>query len=222
MEITKLNIVGDDNYFIKEAFNVLRTNIQFSGADVKSIVITSCGMNEGKTLVALHVGKSLAEIGKKVLVLDADMRKSVMAGKNTDAVNPKGLSEVLTGQITVQAAVYHTQYSNLDLVFSGMYPPNPVKLLDSGAFNRVLEIYSEKYDYIIIDAPPLGLVIDAAVIASRCDSAVFVVGSRDIRAGQAREVVDQLQKSGCSVLGAVLNNVSSKHSGKKYRYKEYR
>ncbi len=219
MEKINLKIVGDNNFFMKEAFNALRTNIQFSGNDIKSIVITSCGMNEGKTVVALNVARSLSELGKRVLLLDADMRKSVIAGRNTNAVNPKGLSEILTGQIPVRNAMYNTQYRNLDIVFSGNFPPNPVKLLDSSVFDKVLDIYREQYDYIIVDAPPLGMVIDAAVISAKCDSAIFVIGDSSLPSSQAQEVVNQLQKSGCNVLGVVMNDVSGRNkSRKRYGY----
>ena len=213
MNKAEIRLPGLNDRFTQEAYNVLRTNIQFSGQDVKIIAVTSCGINEGKTVTSLHIGKSLAELGKRVLVIDADMRKSVMAGRNSTVMGAKGLSEVLTGQKKLSECIYATQFENFHVLFSGQYPPNPVDLLNGRYFEGVLEEAGRVYDYIIIDTAPLGMVIDAAVIASKCDSSILVIGDSNVRSGQAREVVDQLRKSGCSVLGAVLNNAQSRRKG---------
>lgn len=210
MNTTKLKLPGLDDYFTHEAYNVLRTNIQFCGQDVKVIAVTSCGMNEGKTVLSMHIGRSLAELGKRVLVIDCDMRKSVMAGRNADAKNAAGLSEVLTGQAKLQESIFATQFENLHVLFSGKYPPNPVELLNGKYFEMVIEAVKGVYDYIVIDTPPLGMVIDAAVIASKCDSAIMVIGNDKVRYSQAQEVVGQLKKSACNVLGVVFNNAQKK------------
>lgn len=164
MKQTQLKISGTDNYFTQEAFNVFRTNLQFCGQDIKVIVLTSCTMNEGKSYTALHLGCSLAEIGKRTLLIDADMRKSVMAGRNSDSKNVEGLSEVLTGQADLKDCIYTTQFEYLHVLFSGKYPPNPVELLEGKYFKALLSQSREFYDYVIVDTPPLGMVIDAAVI----------------------------------------------------------
>ena len=109
METVKLRLPGNSDFFTQEAYKVLRTNIQFCGQEVKMVAFTSCSENEGKTTVTLHIAKSFAELGKQVLVIDADLRKSVMAGRNTDAKNPKGLSEVLIGLENLENCVFHTQ-----------------------------------------------------------------------------------------------------------------
>lgn len=213
MNTTRLKLPGINDYFTMEAYNVLRTNIQFSRQDVKVIALTSCGMNEGKTVLSLHIGRSLAELGKRVLVIDADMRKSVMAGRNADAKGAKGLSEVLVGQENLQDCIYKTQYPNLHVLFSGKYPPNPVQLLNGKYFERIVDAVRDVYDYIIVDTPPLGIVIDAAVIAAKCDSAILVIGNTNVKYTQAQDVVSQLEKSGCNVLGVVLNNADNKRKG---------
>ena len=104
-----LKLPGEKDFFTQEAFKVLRTNLQFCGQDVQVISITSCDENEGKTTVSLQLARSLAELGKNVLIIDADMRKSVMAGRNTDAKDIVGLSEVLTGMVKLKDAIYSTQ-----------------------------------------------------------------------------------------------------------------
>lgn len=221
MNTTKLKLPGLDDYFTQEAYNVLRTNIQFCGQDIKVIAVTSCGMNEGKTVLSMHIGRSLAELGKRVLVIDGDMRKSVMAGRNADVKNIAGLSEVLTGQAKLQECIFATQFENLHVLFSGKYPPNPVELLNGKYFGKVIEAVKGVYDYIIIDTPPLGMVVDAAVVASNCDSAIMVIGNNNVKYAQAQEVVGQLEKSGCNVLGVVFNNADKKRKASYRRSNHY-
>lgn len=216
MNKTKITIPGVENYFVQEAFNVLRTNIQFSGQDVKVIALTSVDQNEGKTVLSLHLGRSLSELGKRVLVVDADLRKSVMVGRNSDSKNVCGLSETISGMAELKDAIYQTQYPNLHVLFSGKYPPNPVKILNSVYFSGLIEAVSDVYDYVIIDTPPLGLVIDAAVVAANCDSALLVIGNNRIPYRAAQDAVEQLKKAGCTVLGVVLNNAGVKNHSRYY------
>lgn len=210
MKEVVLKLVGEENFFVQEAYKTLRTNLQFCGQDVKVILFTSVQENEGKSTVSLQTAKSLVELGKKVLLIDADLRKSVLAGRNSDAKNPVGLSEVLSGMSSVGECLYESQYEGLHILFSGQTPPNPVELLGSKYFAKLIAEAREVYDYIIVDTPPLGMVIDAAVIAPICDGTALVVGN-DARASDARNVVSQLEKTGCKVLGAVRNNVRTKH-----------
>ena len=218
MNQTQLKLSGLDNYFTQEAFNVLRTNLQFCGQDVKVIVLTSCNMNEGKSYTALHLCERLAEIGKKALLIDADMRKSVIAGRNSNAKDVIGLSEVLTGQAELADCLYSTQFEQLHVLFAGKYPPNPVELLEGKYFKSLLAHARNYYDYIIVDTPPLGMVIDAAVVAANCDGAVLVVGSKQSKYPLAQDVIQQLRKANCTILGAVFNNTEKKQSGL-YRHK---
>ena len=207
MEKITVKIPGDGNFAVEEAYKTLRTNIRFCGMDIKVIGFTSYGENEGKSTICLGVGKSFSELGKKVLVVDADMRKSVMAGRNSDAKNVQGLSEVLTGITTLDNCIFSTQYKGLDVFFAGKYPPNPVELLGGKYFASIITALKEFYDYIIIDTPPLGQVIDASVIATQCDDDTGHRQSAHARR-RAPETVAQLRKSNCRVLGAVRNFVS--------------
>lgn len=217
---TSLKLTNGWDFFIQEAYKVLRTNLQFCGQDVHVVAITSCHENEGKTTIALHLAKSLAELEKRVLVIDADMRKSVMAGRHSTEKNPTGLSEVLTGLATVEDSIYATQYTGLHLMFAGKYPPNPVELLSTSQFDTMLKAMRQQYDYIILDMPPLGQVIDAAVVAPKCDGTMLVLDTGSVRYREAQEVVAQLEKSGGKILGVVRNKVS-KSSGKYYNGKYY-
>ncbi len=206
------NTASANDYLTQESFKTLRTNILFCGSDIHSIVITSCNENEGKSTISAELSKSLAEIGKRTLLIDADLRKSVMLRKSIKARDINGLSELLSGQAELDQVLYNTQQPNFDVIFTGHFPPNPVELLGSGKFEKIITALKERYDYIIIDSPPLGAVIDAAVIASFCDGAVLVITDGRVKYHQALEVKEQLEKSGCKLLGAVLNDIDHKHS----------
>ena len=223
----ELRLNDSDNYFVREAYRVLRTNILFCGPDIKTIVITSANMNEGKTTVSLHLAASLAELGKRVLIMDTDMRKSVMAGRESNAKNVMGLSELLTEQCSMTSVIYPTQVENLSVMFAGQYPPNPAELLSATRFSRLMEVVREIYDYVIIDTPPLGMVVDAAIVAAKCDGAAILLGGA-AHAPQVQEVADMLKKSGCSLLGVIFNQTTKtksayyKSQGKYYgKYKQY-
>lgn len=219
MKNTFIRLDGARDFFTQEAYKTLRTNIQFCGQDIRVIAVTSCHENEGKTVISLNLAKSLSELGKNVLLIDADMRKSVIAGRHTSAKNPVGLSEALTGMEKAEDCVYSTQMDHLHLMFCGKYPPNPVELLSSPHFHKLLENARDVYDYVIVDTPPLGRVIDAAVIAPLCDGTLLVMANNTIRCKDAQNVVDQLNKSGGKILGVVRNNVKreSRIYGK-YKY----
>ena len=223
MKKIELILEEQQNYFMREAFNTLRTNILFSGKDVKTIVVTSCMAHEGKTTVSFETARNLAESGKRVLLLDADLRKSVMVTRYTKDRGLAGLSQVLSGQVSIDDAICQTQIEGFDIVFAGPYPPNPTELVGSPAFKELLDSKRDAYDYILVDAAPLGLVIDAAVMASVCDGAVIVINAGSIKYRFAQSVKAQLQKSGCKILGVVLNQVNRKGSsgGKSSYYMQY-
>lgn len=218
VEEIKLNLAFADNHYLQEAYKTLRTNLQFCGQDIKVIAITSCDENEGKSTIALNVAASLAEIGKNVLFIDADMRKSMVVARSTELRGVQGLSEVLSGQEALYNCVYSCQKPNLHLLFAGKYPPNPAELLSGEYFSVLLKNSRKVYDYVIVDTPPLGRVIDAAVIAANCDGVALVIGSKKTTSRDAQNVVAQLKKSGCTILGVIRNFVSvrSKHYKKYY------
>ncbi len=217
MNTIQLTLPGENYFPAEEAFKTLRTNIQFCGKDVHVIGVTGHGENDGKTLVTLHTARSLSQLGLRILVLDADMRNSVMAGRNTDAEAPQGLSEILSGLTTPDACIAKTQYEGLHILFAGKYPPNPSELLASASFADLLTQLRTSYDYILIDTPPLGLVVDAAVIAPLCDGMILVLANSRVRYTQLQNTAGQLRKSGCRILGVVCNNKQVRHH-KKSRY----
>lgn len=218
------------SYATREALKTLRTNILFCGDDKQVIVVTSSVPGEGKTRSAIELAYSFAELNRPVLLIDADMRKSVMARRLQIQGVDKGLSHFLSGQCTLAEAVVSTSVPKLHLLLAGPLVPNPTELLSSGRFDAMLESFRKVYDYIVIDTPPLGMVIDSAIVAKKCDGAVMVVESAKTKYRLAQSVKEKLENSGCPVLGVILNKVDrrkqggyyNKYYGKKYGKKEYR
>ena len=200
-------------YSIREAYKSLRTNLQFCGNDKKVITITSSVPGEGKSTVTLNLAVSLAESGKKVMIVDADMRRSVLLGRIAVNRNVKGLSYFLSNQSKLEEVVCSTNVENLHIIFSGPVPPNPTELLDSEVFREMLDTLRQTYDYILIDTPPPGSVIDSAIVAKISDGAIFVIQSEAISYRFACNVKAQLEKSNCPILGVVLNKVNILNRG---------
>jgi len=226
--MNKVNVKTEKlDYYVEEAFKSLRTNIQFCGEDKKIIVITSSLPSEGKSSVSLNLAISLTEAGKRVLFIDADLRKSVLAGRLKVTGQIKGLTHFLSKQEKLQEIICSTDINNLYFILAGPTPPNPAELLGGDLFDEMLAVVRKVYDYVIIDSPPLGSVIDSAIIAGKCDGAVLVVASDEVSYRFAQSVKQQLHKSGCPILGAVLNKVDRNATGKYGKYygkymKEYK
>lgn len=210
------------DYASREAYKTLRTNVQFCGNDVKVVAITSSIPNEGKSMVSFNLAAAMAESGNKVLFIDTDLRKSVLLGRYKINSSIKGLTQYLSGVEDKEKVIYTTNFENLEVVLSGPVPPNPAELLDSDRFKELVAYAKEKYDYVIIDTPPIGQVIDAAIVAQETDGVIFLVSQKSISYKFAQKQIEQLKKSGCRILGAILNKVESedkgKYYGKSYKY----
>lgn len=202
----------------KEAFKTLRTNIEFSSSDIKFVAITSCTPNEGKSEISFNLAKSFAQNGKKVLLVDADLRKSVMRRNHKSGKVRLGLSHFLIGRNTLEEVTCQTDIPNFYMIFAGPVPPNPSELLSGKYFQRLLEESAQTYDYIIIDTPPLGSVIDSAIVAKQCDGVALVMQSGAISYRFAQKVIAQLKMADCKILGCILNKVNL---GKKGYYGKY-
>lgn len=209
-EVILRNIEQD--FRSNEAYKTLRTNIEFAGADKKVIMLTSSAPNEGKSTVSLSLALSIAEGGKKVLFIDADLRKSVLIGRHHIHGEIKGLSHFLSGRAELKDVIMKTQQDGLYILFAGVVPPNPAELLGTRRLEALIEGARKAYDYVIIDAPPLGSVIDGAIIARCCDASILVVAANTISRKFAKNVKDQLEKTGCPILGVVMNKVDLKQN----------
>ena len=221
MQEVTLHLEQNTDFHTKEAFKTLRSNVEFCGSDVRVVAVTSCTPHEGKTSVAMEMAKAFAEAGNKTLLIDADMRKSVLVGRYKTGAVKYGMSHCLVGKYKYSEALCQTNIARLFIFFSGPVPPNPSELLGSDRFANMLNVMREAFDYIIIDTPPLGSVIDAAVVAKRCDGTVLVVESNAVNYRFVQRVKEQLDKSGSRILGVVLNKVDLNKKGYYGHYGKY-
>ena len=211
------------SYPVNESFNTLSTNLSFAGKDLKKIMLTSSHASEGKSFTSMNLMRKMAERGKRVVLVDADLRRSVIA--RTFAVQFEtgekgyGLSHYLAGIAEKEDIVYQTNIPNAFIVPVGKSVPNPIPLLLTGRFRELLNTLAEQYDYVIVDAAPVGVVIDAAEVARSCDGTLLVVGYDQVHRQELLEVKRQLEQTGVPILGAILNQVDYKsYTGKKYYY----
>ena len=176
-----------------EAYKTLRTNISFAGDDIHVIAMTSSVPNEGKSAVSFNLAKSLAEDGKKVLYIDADIRKSVTIARYGVDIETKGLTHYLSGQKDLQDVIYETNIKNFSIIFTGQVAPNPAELLGNDRFKKMIGATKETYEYVLIDCPPLGSVIDAAIVAKECDGAIIVIETDNVSYKVVQRVKKQLE-----------------------------
>lgn len=216
-QITLKNVISSD-YAYEEAIKTLRTNIQFCGNSIRVIMMTSSVPNEGKSSITFALARSLAQTGKRVLLIDADIRKSVLVSRYQLEKDVYGLSQFLSGQKKLEEVLYSTNVEFLDVIFSGPFSPNPAELLEEDLFTNLVERSKAEYDYVIIDTPPITNVIDAAIVAKVCDGAALVIESGAISYHIAQRVKLQLEKTGCRILGVVLNKVGGENSGYYSKY----
>lgn len=209
------------DFAFDEAIKTLRTNIRFSGKKIRAVMMTSSMPNEGKSSITFALACALAETGQKTLLIDADIRKSVLVSRHQIDTETIGLSQYLSGQTELDNVLYHTNIENLDMIFSGPYSPNPSELLEDPSFDKMLQWARTNYDYVLIDTPPIGSVIDAAIVAKSCDGAVILVESGAASYRMVQRGKQQLEKSGCRILGAVLNKVGGERSGYYGKYGRY-
>ncbi|MDD3404438.1 MAG: CpsD/CapB family tyrosine-protein kinase [Hespellia sp.] len=214
-------------YEIEEEIKTLRTNIQFCGEDKKVIMFTSCISGEGKSTTALQVAMSLSELNKKVALIDCDLRKSILISQVEEGTVESGLSHFLAGQCKFADALYATNVPRLAVMFAGVVPPNPTELLSGERFKKMIESLREGFDYVIIDCAPIGMVVDAAIVAPVCDGTILIIESGIIKRKFAASSKAKLDRTGTPLLGIVLNKVDHKKDGKYYgkyygkRYSKY-
>ncbi len=216
-------ILGKNTPFtIREAYNALRSNITFSalGEGCNVIAVTSTLQAEGKSINTLNMAAAYADIGKKVLLIDCDLRKPKMHKLLNVKASP-GFSNVLVGDCAVDDAIQHNEELNLDILCSGDIPPVSTRLLESDALKEVLATFREKYDYVFIDTPPVNIVIDGCVLAKHTDGFIFIVKQGYALKEKVVSSVKQIEFAGGKVLGFVLNDVIDKNiiSLNKYRYR---
>jgi non-specific protein-tyrosine kinase len=202
-----------------EAFGILRTNIHFANVDatVHTLLVTSSVPGEGKTSVAAHLGAAMARDGHKVLLVDADLRRSRLH-RTFGVVNLTGLTSLLLNDAELQECIVKTEIPNLFLLPGGSAPPNPLELLGSQRMAQLIEEFQTFAEIVLFDAPPVLACADAMVLSSRTDGTVLVIDSRSTRREAAARALELLRNAEARVLGGVLNRASMRMSDHYYYY----
>ena len=190
---------------LEEYYNSIRTNIQFSGRDLKVITLTSAQSGEGKSTTSVNLAISFARAGFRTLLIDADTRNSVMSGTFKSNERYQGLTSFLSGNAELSDVICDTSIDNLMIIPAGQVPPNPTSLIQNDNFKSMIETVRGLYDYVIIDTPPLGLVIDAAILAHHSDASLLVVKAGADKRRTITKLKEQLEQSGSVFLGVILN-----------------
>jgi polysaccharide biosynthesis transport protein len=203
---------------ISEAYRMLQANLKFLSSDkpLKTIVVTSSIPREGKSEVAANLATAIAQVGRRVLLVDADMRRPVQHHV-WNLTNSVGLSNVIVDQVDIREAVQEVM-PNLDILSAGVMPPNPVALLDSRRMAVLVADFAEQYDFVIFDTPPLSGTADSAVLGKMADGVLLVVRPGVIDSTNAESAKEFLMQSGQRILGMVINGVDTKNEPDNYFY----
>lgn len=212
-------------YAVEEALNRLRINIKFCGKNTKVILVISSLPNEGKSFVSVQLWRMMAEAGFRSVLVDADLRKSVLASRHGfgDEEEISGLDYYLSGLCEYQDAIYETNIENGDIIPCSQTLENPSTLLEDPRLREMMKQLSEDYRYVIVDAPPLMNVADGALLASMCDGAILVINSGETPRNLVSSSIEQLKRADCKLLGTVLNKTQMVGSGYRHygKYKYY-
>ena len=204
---------------VSEQFRTIRTNINFSmpDHDLKSILFTSAAPGEGKSTASANTAVVFAQEGKKVLLIDADMRKPT-THYTFSRMNATGLSNLLTRQWKLEDVIQQTDIEGLDLITSGPIPPNPAELLGSKTMDTLLEELKKMYDMIIFDAPPILSVTDAQILSNKAEGTILVLNSGTTEKESVLKAKEALLSSQANILGTILNNFLLQKDHYYYQY----
>ncbi len=220
----KLVTIDQPRSPVAESFRSLRTNLQYASVDfpIRTLLVTSPSPSDGKTTIAANLGIVLAQSGRRVVLIDADLRRPRIH-KVFNIPNRSGMSNIFVeSPISLDGSLQKTETENLSIMPSGEMPPNPSELLGSGKMFEILSLIREQADVIIIDSPPVMAVTDSAVLAPRVDGVLLVVKPGVTKLAVAAQAVEQLSRVNANILGVVLNEVDfSKSRYSYYQYKGY-
>lgn len=211
----KFLLSGDSPFVVQEAYKALRTNVAFSlpGGECKVIGVTSAERGDGKSSNAINVACSFAQMGKRVVIIDCDMRLPTVASKIGIKGQP-GLSDLLVGECEVGKALRRVEKLNLDVLPAGNIPPDPTRLLESKQIEVLLQELKKYYDYVFIDLPPINTVADAAILSRHIDGFLLVVRHEKTEYREVSEMLNQLRFVNAKIIGFVYNDAETE--GKKY------
>ncbi len=213
MSVRRQILNSNSSFNVKEAYKTLRTNMRYflQSKGCKRVSVTSATEGEGKSITILNLAISVAEDGQKVLLIDADLRRPAQSRLLVEKAAP-GLSCLLAGFCTEEEAIRRNLYPNLDVIFSGDIPPNPSELLGSNQMRELIERLSEQYDYIFVDTPPVNMVSDASVITNILDGVLLLVRQGRAKKDAVQRAIANLELTGNSPLGFILNGVPTDNS----------
>ena len=223
MKTLEINTLPTLPFDVSEAINQLRVNLSFTGSDMKVIMVTSSLPNEGKSFVSINLWRSLASVGKRVLLLDCDLRMSELVSRLDVRAsgNFVGTAHVLSGQADFADVIYRTNIPNGYILPVTTFVSDPTILLENNRFSVLMDSCRETFDYVIVDTPPLGSVSDALRISTKCDGSVLVVRSGFTKKRIVNDSVQALKRANVSLLGIVLNRVDTSKKSSSYYYKDY-
>lgn len=214
------------DYVSNEAMNTLCTNLSYCGKDIRKIMVTSRYSGEGKSYVSMNLLRTFSQLGKKAVLIDTDLRASGIQSDyrlRYSTQNHYGLSEYLSGICDMKDAIYRTNWPNTSIIPAGYEAPNPLQLLDTPAMEALIEQLAGQFDVVLIDTPPVGVLVDAVALAKFCDGTLLVVGYCKGKQQEIKDAVDSIKQTGCKVLGAVLNGVKfNRMSNRHYYYSSER
>lgn len=205
---------------VAESYRTLRTNIQFSTFDkeIQTIVVTSAAPGEGKSTTIGNLAIVMAQSGKKVLLIDCDLRKPSIH-KKFRITNQAGLTNILLYDVD-PFDIFHKHSDNLYILTTGQLPPNPAEVIASKKLKGFIEKIKDEFDYILIDSPPLIAVTDAQILSRLCDGTILVVSSGEAERETVKRAKDLLNKVNANIIGVVLNKLELK-TRKGYGYYYY-
>lgn len=204
---------------ISEQFRTLRTNLQFASVDneLRTILVSSSGPAEGKSSTIANLAIVYSQQGKRVLLVDADLRKPTV--HYTFGVdNLTGLSNILVGDILISDAVEKTEVEGLDVISCGPIPPNPSELLGSKRMEKFIDDAKNMYDIVLFDTPPVLAVTDAKILGNQCDGSMLVIRSKQTEYEAAKKSIEALSSTTAKFLGTILNDRDKKESNYYYYY----
>lgn len=222
LNITKFESL---DYACNEAINTLCTNLSFAGSNVKKIMITSCQASEGKSFLTMNMMRTFAGLGKSVVFVSGDLRRSAVSEKygiRMQEGSGQGITHYLAGMCEMEDILYSTNIPGAYMVPVGHEVSNSLSLLSTPRLTKLLDQLATMCDIVLVDAPPVGLIIDAAEIAKSCDGTLLVASYNRVRRRELNEAKQQIELAGCMVLGVVLNNVTfDSYASKRYYNRSY-
>ncbi|MCU6431872.1 CpsD/CapB family tyrosine-protein kinase [Lacticaseibacillus paracasei] len=210
---------AEPKHAVAEQLRTVKTNIEFAGAALDQcqvIMFTSSAMSEGKSTVAANVAVTWAQAGKKVLLIDADLRRPTVHA-TFRKLNLEGVTTILTGKTSADDVAEETFVENLSVLTSGPVPPNPSELLNSKRMGKLLDWAREKYDIIVLDAPPVLAVSDVQVLVPKTDGVVVIANMGKTLKSDLKRTVEVLKLADAKILGAV-ERIKAKHGDRGYGY----